>query len=147
MLLHKITAFVKEKNVCVSKAWSWFRLLPFAAGLSQSRFFCCTIRGVSISCPQPGRVLGPRLGGRRFFRPQHHPSPQPSLPVLGGLAVLFRTFSTKHLFLHPGHVHAQSARDGRWWGDHPAGALVTYIRFLLLSHAVWGSSLCLVQWR
>lgn len=83
--------------MCVSKAWSWFCLLPFAAGLSQSRFFCCTIRGVSISCPQPGRVLGPRLGGRRFFRPQHHPSPQPSLPVLGGLAVLFHTFSTKHL--------------------------------------------------
>lgn len=40
---------------------------------------------------------GPQVGGRRFFRPQHHPSPQPSLPVLGRLAVLFHTFSTEHL--------------------------------------------------
>lgn len=80
--------------------------------------------------PQPVPGPGPHVGGRRFFRPPRHPSPQPSLPVLRGLAVLFHTFSTKHLCFFTQVTSTPSRLGmGGWRGIDPAGAL-------LLSHAI-----------
>lgn len=120
--------------------------------VSGSRFFCCTTRRVSISCHPPPRVAcpcsrlsllpGPRLGGRQEVLPTLTPPlTQPSLPVLRGLAVLFHTFSTKQLFLHPGHVHAQGWEVG---GDRPCRHIGCIYEAQVLSHAIWGSSLYLI---
>lgn len=81
--------------MCVSKAWCWGCASCCGNGaVSESRSSCCAIKfpsPLTLGCPW-SRAPG---WGRRFFRPPLHPSPPPSLPELGGPAVLFHTFSTK----------------------------------------------------
>lgn len=134
------------------KARSGLCLRPVAVWLSHClrvRLSCCAIKRVSTSChPGLSLVLGPRLGTGSFSNPhtpRHTPLAAVQRPCAGRPAVLFHAFSTKRLFLHPGHVHAPSAGvgGGRGGGGLSRSTLAAHIR-PLLSHTVWGSSLCLI---
>lgn len=60
---------------------------------------------------------GPQVGGKAVFPTPTPPltSAQPSCARRAGCTFPYLQHKTS-LFLHPGHVHAQSARDGRWGG-------------------------------
>lgn len=118
--------------MCVSKAWPWFPL-SFAVGLSQSRFLC-TIRRVSISCaPAPPACpwsWAPGWGQEVFLTPTPPlASAQPSCARRAGCTFPYLQHKTS-LFLHPGHVHAQSAGDGRRAGDRPCRSTASFPRYL-----------------
>lgn len=89
---------------------------PSQCGCLRVRLSCCSIKRVSISChPGLSLVLGPRLGTGSFsdpHTPRHTPLAAVQRPCAGRPAVLFHAFSTKRLFLHPGHVRAPSAGVG-----------------------------------
>lgn len=99
---------------------------------------------VTLACPwswAPGR-------GQEVFRTHTHPSPHTPLaaaqrPCAGRPAVLFHASSTKRLcFCTPG----TSRPRRRAWeaGRGPARSTLAVPIRPLLSHAVWGSPLCLV---
>lgn len=136
-----------KEGVCVQ---GMVLVLPpaFRSGAVSVKILLLHHRGSFHFLPAAWPGPGPQVEGKEVFPTPTPPltSAQPSCARRVGCTFPYLQHKTS-LFLHPGHVHAQLAREGRWGrGDHPAGALVTHIRLLLLSHAVWGSSLCLIQW-